>query len=123
MSPDRRHGIIRARQGQLEEPEKTFFVSDLEPVAVEGVPDVTVRYISVTGPNSHGIEEGVYVQTNVTPESHDASRLLRTAIIARASLSLTYEIESIIGGNPKHQGIILQPAFLAPNGAVVLKVS
>lgn len=80
---ERWHRAIRDRSG--EPVSETFYITQPEAVGDEGV---TVRYLSVTGENPARLPEGVYAETNVTPDSYNADFALRSLIKTHVTLAL-----------------------------------
>src|SRR3989344_5375357 len=84
MSLERWHQQIRGRQNETGE--DRFHVTPPEPVS--GAEGVQIRYISIGEGGHNGLPEGVYVQTNVTPEGYEGDFDLRCAIRTHVCLSL-----------------------------------
>lgn len=122
MSLERWHQQIRGRQNETGEDK--FHVTEPEPV--DGAPDLQVRYISIGEGGYNGLPEGVYVQTNVTPEGYESDFNLRSVIRTHICLSLMDKKRTpSVGVGPELDllnAISYTPAFVAPNGAIVLRL-
>lgn len=126
MSLERWETYIKTKPGQEVDP--TFFVSYAEKItAADGV---TVRYLVVGSPGSRGLEPGVYIQTNITPEGYNGDFNLRNAIRSHIVLDLmerSTKPPSVIGGNGSQldfaNAISFQQRAVAPNGVIVLRLN
>lgn len=126
MALERWETQIKTKPGQA--PRPTFFVSDTEKIS--GTGGVTVRYLVVGEDDGVGLEPGVYVQTNVTPEGYNGDFSLRNAIRSHVTLDLmdkSTKAPSISGGEGPQldfaNAISFQQRAVAPNGAIVLRLN
>lgn len=77
-----------------------------------------------------GLEPGVYVQTNVTPEGYNGDFGLRNAIRTHVTLDLmdrSAQAPSVTGGDGSQldfaNAINFQQKAVAPNGVIVLRLN
>lgn len=122
---ERWHSEIRERAG--EPVSETFFRTEPEPVGHDGI---TVRYLSVTGENPAGLPEGVYAETNITPESYNADITLRSLIRGHIVVALSDKTplsetrpQSIGPVMDYANAISFQQAFVTRAGALVMQLS
>lgn len=114
----------RIREKPEESSEEGFYMS--KPEDLPGASEVKIRYLLVTKEGVRDLPEGVYVQTNLTPESFDEFHEVRQLIVAHVCLELRDPKVSPSGNNGPEldslNAISLIPAFLASNGGLVLKL-
>ena len=122
---ERWHSEIKGRVG--EPVSEKFYITEPESVGDDGI---TVRYLSVTGENPAGLPEGVYVQTNITPESYNADMVLRSLIRTHVVLALRDKAplsetrpQSIGPVMDYANAISFQQAFVTRAGALVMQLS
>ncbi len=126
MALERWETHIKAKPGQALDDK--FFISKSE--EVEGAIGITLRYLVVGNGSTRGLEEGVFIQTNVTPEGYNSDIDLRSAIRTHVCLDLmdrSAKAPSITGGNAPQpdfaSAISLQQRAVTPNGALVLRLN
>lgn len=83
MSLEHWKDTILRKPGEHQTP--TFFITEKEPV---GGSEATVRYLIVQGGDDCGLEEGLYVKTNIRPEIYDQQFQLRSLITSYVALNL-----------------------------------
>ncbi|MDO8486800.1 MAG: hypothetical protein Q7S45_00690 [Candidatus Curtissbacteria bacterium] len=118
------HSGIRSRAGEAVS--EGFYRSEPQPVGDDGI---TVRYLSVTGDNPAGLPQGVYIETNITPDSYNADMVLRSSIRSHVCLELMDNAPSV-GQSPQSDSprldydnaISFSQAFVTRAGALVLQL-
>lgn len=126
MSLERWREEIKGKPGELTRP--TFYRT--EPQPLEAMPGATISYLSVEEGDQGGLQPGVYVETNITPEDYQKLHEVRALIVGQISLDLGVDKSKLASRTPTLgfpqlgvETVLVQPvAASLYTGAVVLSV-
>ena len=129
MSVERWREEIKGKPGELARP--TFYRTEPEPI--KAMPGATISYLSVEEGDQSGLQPGVYVETNITPEDYQRLTEVRALIVGQIAVDLGVDKSKLATRTPQTppiglpqpgvETVLVQPiAMSAHTGAVVLSV-
>lgn len=113
--------LIQSKPGIQLRP--TFFITDVEYIKS---PDMQIGYLLVGEEDECGLDEGIYVMTNLTPQDYDSNEALLKLITAYVTLALS---DTSINNSKSHNELDFENAInfneagLSSIGTVVFKLS